>query len=217
MSAAKYDLTIDQGSDFQITLNIKEDGVNKDLSGWSARGQIRQTLESSVAVAFNFGSSPYDSTGNIIAAIGNADTDNMSAGLYFYDIEIFKQQANVVGYYDSNGVFHAYTAQELADVTRFTLKVAAETDTIPTDRQFLIDANSDGIVSAADSYAFLYQAATRDQDFQDTYNATYASNETTYATTIVNTLKTGNVAAPATESATRILQGRVEVTRQVTR
>ncbi len=217
MSAAKYDLTIDQGSDFEITLNIKEDGVNKDLTGWGARGQLRETLEADVAAEFNFGSSPYDATGNIVATMVSADSGNLTAGQYFYDIEIFLQKSNVVGYYDGGGQFNEYTAQELADVTRFSQKVGVSSDTIPADRQFLLDINGDGKVSAADSYAFLLQSGTRDQAFQDTFNATLALNETTYATTIVDTLKTGDVAAQGTESATRILQGKVNVTRQVTR
>ena len=219
MSAAKYDLTIDQGSDFKITLNVKEDGVNKDLTGWSARGQLRQTLEADVAEQFNFGSSPYDATGNIVATISSADAVNLTAGQYFYDIEIFTQKSNVVGYYDGGGTFNEYTAQELADVTRFALKVGVSSDTIPADRQFLLDVNGDGKVSAGDAFAFILQSATRDQAFQDTYNTAYASNETNYATTIVDTLKTGDVAAEGaeSESATRILQGKVNVTRQVTR
>ena len=217
MSAAKYDLTIDQGSDFKITLNIKEDGVNKDLTGWSARGQLRETLEADVAEEFSFGSSPYDATGNIVATMASADAGNLTAGQYFYDIEIFTQKSNVVGYYDGGGVFNEYTAQELADVIRFTMKVVSGQDTIPTDRQFLIDVNGDDKVSSADAYSFLLQTATRDQAFQDAYNTAYASNETSYGTTIVDTLKTGDVSAQGTESATRIMQGKVNVTRQVTR
>ena len=218
MSAAKYDLTIDQGSDFKITLNVKEDGVNKDLSAWSARGQLRETLEADVAAEFNFGSSPYDATGNIVATMRNEDSGNLTAGQYFYDIEIFVQASNVVGYFDGDSEFHAYTAQELADVARFAGKIAAGTDTIPADRQFLVDVNGDGQVSSADAYSFVLQSGTRDQAFQDTFNATQASNETTYATTIVNTLKTGDVTdTDIANLSTRIMQGKVNVTRQVTR
>lgn len=94
MSAAKYDLTIDQGSDFSLTLNVKEDGVNKDLTGWSARGQLRETLEADVAEDFNFGSSPYDATGNIVATMSNQDAGNLTAGQYFYDIEIFNTSSD---------------------------------------------------------------------------------------------------------------------------
>lgn len=217
MSAAKYDLTIDQGSDFKITLNIKEDGVNKDLTGFSARGQLRETLESDVAAEFNFGGSPYNTTGNIVAQMSNAISKDLPAGQYFYDIEIFAQRSNVVGYYDGSGVFQEYTAQELADVTRFALKVTASADTIPDNRVFILDANGDGIVSSSDSYAFLLQSLTKDQAFQDTYNQTMDSNEDNYVTGIVNTLKTGSVQLEGGENATRILQGKVNASRQVTR
>ena len=217
MSAAKYDLTIDQGSNFSLTLNVKEDGVNKDLTGWGARGQLRQTLEADVAAEFNFGSSPYDATGNIVATMASADAGNLTAGQYFYDIEIFTQKSNVVGYYDTGGTFNEYTAQELADVARFSQSVGVSTDTIPTERQFLLDVNGDGRVSSADLYAFFLQAETRGQAFLDAFNTALLSNETSYVTTIVDTLKTGDVAEQGTESATRILQGKVNVTRQVTR
>lgn len=217
MSAAKYDLTIDQGSDFKITLNVKEDGVNKDLTGWSARGQLRQTLEADIAEQFNFGSSPYDATGNIVATMSSVPAGNLTAGQYFYDIEIFTQKSNVIGYYDGSGTFNEYTAQELADVARFALKVSTGTDTIPADRQSFLDINGDGVVSSGDMFAFTLQSGTRSQSFQDTFNTALASNETSYVTTIVDTLKTGDVDTEGGESATRILQGKVNVTRQVTR
>ena len=46
MTAAVYNLVIDQGSDFAIDLLIKEIGVVKDLSGYSARAQMRPTRTS---------------------------------------------------------------------------------------------------------------------------------------------------------------------------
>ena len=53
MSAANHDLVIDQGSTFVIDLTIKEEGVLKNLTGFSARAQMRSTKSAS-AVAASF-------------------------------------------------------------------------------------------------------------------------------------------------------------------
>ena len=53
MAAANYDLTIDQGTTFAIDITINEAGSIKDLSGYSARAQMRSTkTATSVAASF---------------------------------------------------------------------------------------------------------------------------------------------------------------------
>ena len=39
MSAATYNIEIDQGSDYNITIEVKEDGDVKNLTTYSARAQ----------------------------------------------------------------------------------------------------------------------------------------------------------------------------------
>ncbi len=51
MTAAAYNLTIDQGSDFALDLVVKEDNVAKDLTGYSARAQMRNTKGASTVSA----------------------------------------------------------------------------------------------------------------------------------------------------------------------
>ena len=46
MSAGKYDIKVDQGSDFSLQLTVQEDGSAKSLSGFSVRGQVRPTKDS---------------------------------------------------------------------------------------------------------------------------------------------------------------------------
>tara|TARA_E500000178_G_C17036337_1_gene763605 strand:- start:311 stop:649 length:339 start_codon:yes stop_codon:yes gene_type:complete len=96
MSAATYDLVIDQGSDFALDLAVTENSSVKNLTGYSARAQIRSTkTASSVAASF---------TCNIVSASGgtlkielpNATSSGMSAGRYFYDLEIFTSGNAVV-------------------------------------------------------------------------------------------------------------------------
>ena len=89
MSAAKYDLTIDQGSNFSLTLNVKEDGVNKNLDGWNARGSIRETLEGAEVDAFDFTDSTFDAAGNLVMKLSHNETTLINAGNYYYDVEVF--------------------------------------------------------------------------------------------------------------------------------
>ena len=43
MSAANYDLVVDQGSTFAIDLTVKVAGVAKDLTGYAARAKIKSS------------------------------------------------------------------------------------------------------------------------------------------------------------------------------
>ena len=47
MSAANHDLVIDQGTSFVLDITIKEGGTVKNLTGYSARAQMRSTKTAS--------------------------------------------------------------------------------------------------------------------------------------------------------------------------
>ena len=101
MSAAKYNLTIDQGSDFSLTLNIKEDGVNKNLEGWLARGHLRESMDTAQHWAFDFSGTTFDENGNLVIKLAHDVTANngnseLGEGSYFYDIEIYKTSTDEV-------------------------------------------------------------------------------------------------------------------------
>jgi len=89
MPAATYNLTIDQGSDFNIDLVVKEGGSVKNLTGYSARAQLRAKRDSSTAAA------SFDCTvtsaleGKIRMQLSNATSSGISAGRYYYDLEIY--------------------------------------------------------------------------------------------------------------------------------
>lgn len=103
MTAARYDLTIDQGSDFSLTLTIKENGTAKDLSGWHGRASFRKTLDGgktgdfSVQVvgangdprASNTKDQPTAYHGQLLFKLPYATSEGIQAGTYFYDLEIF--------------------------------------------------------------------------------------------------------------------------------
>ena len=88
MAAANYDLTIDQGSTFVIDITINESGSAKDLTGYSARAQMRSTkTATSVAASFTC-SIPVPSNGIVKMELPAATSTAMTAGLFFYDLEI---------------------------------------------------------------------------------------------------------------------------------
>ena len=89
MSAGKYDIEVDQGSDFSLQLTIQESGSAKDLSGFSLRGQMRPTKDSSTLTA-TFTTSITDVTGGVCTiSLPYTTTENITVGQYFYDIELF--------------------------------------------------------------------------------------------------------------------------------
>lgn len=87
MTAGKYDITIEQGSDFSLTLNVKQGGVARNLNGYTARGSMRKTYDATTAHDFTFGA--LDSTGVIVMEMSHADTAQLDAESYVYDVEIY--------------------------------------------------------------------------------------------------------------------------------
>jgi len=89
MTAATYDLVVDQGSDFAIDLAITEGGVAKNLTGYSGRAQIRSThTASSVAASFSCSIVGAASNGVLKLELSASTTTNIAAGRYVYDLEI---------------------------------------------------------------------------------------------------------------------------------
>jgi len=90
MSAANYNLVIDQGSDFAEDLIVKESDVAKDLTGYAARAQIRSTPTSPDLAGSFTCTIPVPATdGKINMALPNAVSSAMSPGRYYYDLEIY--------------------------------------------------------------------------------------------------------------------------------
>ena len=89
MSAARYDLVIDQGSDFAIEFTVNESGSAKNLSGYSARAQLRPSKNSStLSATFTCGIAT-PTNGKISMSLPNATSKLLTAGRYHYDLEIF--------------------------------------------------------------------------------------------------------------------------------
>jgi len=97
---AKYNIQIDQGATFRITVNVKDSsGNNLDLTGYTGRGKIRATPEDTTVVAsFTVSVMSPATDGNlsislsdaVTAAIPANDSESFQRRLtdYCYDIEI---------------------------------------------------------------------------------------------------------------------------------
>lgn len=89
MSAATFNIIMDQGADFAIQLTVSENESPKDLTGYSARSQMRvKKIDTAIAASFTC-TIPNPTTGVILMEMGNAVTAGLLAGLYFYDLELF--------------------------------------------------------------------------------------------------------------------------------
>ena len=89
MSAGTYNITIDQGADFTLNFTVKEDGTAKNLTSYSVRADLRKKKEDSAPAVQFTGSVVNASNGTAKIVLTNVQTKALTAGLYFYDIEIF--------------------------------------------------------------------------------------------------------------------------------
>jgi hypothetical protein len=88
-------LTVDQGSSFESTIDITDNENNPvNLTGYTFRGQIRKTYTSTTSVSFTITSiSP--ASGSIQLALSAEQTSGIKAGRYLYDVEIISS-TNIV-------------------------------------------------------------------------------------------------------------------------
>ena len=87
--AAKANIVVDQGTDFSTTITVRDtDGAVKDLSGHVGYGQIRKHYTSTTAVDFTIEFQTPRSGGQVTLKLSRAQTSNMEAGRYVYDVEL---------------------------------------------------------------------------------------------------------------------------------
>jgi hypothetical protein len=97
MTAATYDLVIDQGSDFAIDLTITDAGTAKNLTGYSGRAQIRPThAASSTTASFTCSIVGAATDGILKMELPSATTTSMTPGRYVYDLEIHTESDAIV-------------------------------------------------------------------------------------------------------------------------
>ena len=96
MSAARYDLVIDQGSDFAVEFTVAEASVVKNLTGYSARAQLRPSKGASNLSATFTCTIPTPTNGKINMSLGHGASSGLTAGRFFYDLEIFTSNNLIV-------------------------------------------------------------------------------------------------------------------------
>lgn len=92
MAATTYDLLIEQGATFSQLVTYKESGVAVNLTGYTARMQVRSTLESASTVVelttVNGRIALGGAAGTITLTISATDTAALTAGRGVYDLEL---------------------------------------------------------------------------------------------------------------------------------
>lgn len=87
--AAKANIVIDQGADFQTTITVRgDDGTVTDLTGYTASGQIKKHYTSLTSVDFAMTFESPRSGGQLTMSLTRAQTEAMEPGRYVYDVEI---------------------------------------------------------------------------------------------------------------------------------
>lgn len=97
MTAAAYNFTVNQGSDFAMELKVSESGQYRDLTGFFARSQLRaKKTDSTVAAEFTcLVHTPLE--GGLSIQLPNSVTKTLAPGIYYYDLELYTaNDANVV-------------------------------------------------------------------------------------------------------------------------
>lgn len=82
--AKRQDLTVDQGSTFELQIEVYDDEENLDVIDYSTSMVMRKHYTSSNSYTFT---TSYDD-GILTASMSAANTANVPAGRYVYDIEI---------------------------------------------------------------------------------------------------------------------------------
>lgn len=101
MPARKYDILIEQGSNFSLTVFAKNsDGTVRDLTGFAARMQIRETVNSDTVLAEATTSNGLitivGEDGEVTINIPAATTENYEWHNGVYDLELDNNVGGVI-------------------------------------------------------------------------------------------------------------------------
>ena len=95
MAAGYQELFIEQGADFSTSITLDDaDNQAFDLTGYVAKSQIKKSYYSSNAAAQFTITIPTPANGILNMSLSSANTANISAGRYVYDV-IIKNPSNV--------------------------------------------------------------------------------------------------------------------------
>jgi hypothetical protein len=92
MAATTYDILIEQGATYSQLITYKDNGVAVNLTGYTARMQVRATLEAASALieltTANGRIALGGTAGTITLTISATDTAALTSGRGVYDLEL---------------------------------------------------------------------------------------------------------------------------------
>jgi hypothetical protein len=89
MASAKHNLIIDQGSDFNMQLTFRQNGINMNLTGYNIRAQIREGKTATTITASFTGLVVDALNGVFLISLPAATSSGINPGNYFYDVEVY--------------------------------------------------------------------------------------------------------------------------------
>ena len=85
--ATVQNITIDQGTTFSLTITLtNDDGTAKVLTDYTVAAQLRKSYYTNTYTSFT--TAKVDLTGELTISLSAAQTSNVKAGRYVYDIEL---------------------------------------------------------------------------------------------------------------------------------
>lgn len=95
MAAGVYNIIVEQGSTFAQKITLKVGGELKDLTGYAARAQMRPKKTSNILTA-EFTCTVAPLVGQIIMELSPAQTEVITPGRYYYDVELYTSGDTIV-------------------------------------------------------------------------------------------------------------------------
>ena len=96
MAAGKHNFTLEQGSTFNREITVQENSQALNLTGYSARMQMRSTHDSStIALTFTTTIASPATQGKINLIATATQTAAVEEAIYVYDLEIESSAGNV--------------------------------------------------------------------------------------------------------------------------
>ena len=91
----KTNILIDQGTDFSTSLNLSNDDESVvNLTGYTARAQIRKHYSSETAIDFDIAFGVPRSSGVLTLSLDASQTASMEEGQYVYDLTLTSSANN---------------------------------------------------------------------------------------------------------------------------
>jgi len=96
MAAGYQELFIEQGADYSTSITLDDaDNEPFDLTGYQAKSQIKKSYYSSNAAAVFTITIPTPVNGTLNMSLTSANTSNIAAGRYVYDVIIKNSSNNI--------------------------------------------------------------------------------------------------------------------------